>query len=81
VPDPVSLMVTTFGSGKIPDEKITQLVRKLFPFRPSDIIEQLDLLRPIYRETSVGGHFGRSGKGFSWEKTDRAELLKSEAGL
>ncbi|MBW1807515.1 MAG: methionine adenosyltransferase [Deltaproteobacteria bacterium] len=81
VADPVSLMVTTFGSGKIADEKIGGLIRKHFPTRPADIIEQLDLLRPIYRATAVGGHFGRSDPEFTWERTDKAELLKSEAGI
>jgi len=81
VADPVSLMVTTFGTGKIADDKIAELVRKHFPTRPADIIEQLDLLRPIYRATAVGGHFGRSNPEFTWERTDKAELLKSEAGI
>jgi S-adenosylmethionine synthetase len=81
VPEPVSLMVTTFGTGKISDDKIATLIRKHFPLKPAEIIGQLDLLRPIYRATSVGGHFGRSGPGFTWERTDKAELLKSEAGL
>jgi S-adenosylmethionine synthetase len=81
VADPVSLMVTTFGTGKIADEKIAGLIREHFPTRPADIIEQLDLLRPIYRATAVGGHFGRSDPEFTWERTDKAELLKSEAGI
>ena len=81
VAEPVSLMVTTFGTGKLPDDKIAGLVRQQFPFRPADIIRELDLLRPIYRQTSVGGHFGRSEEGFTWERTDRAEQLRSAAGL
>jgi S-adenosylmethionine synthetase len=81
VAEPVSLMVTTFGTGKIPDEKIAALVRKHFPLKPVEIIQELDLLRPIYRKTSVGGHFGRSEPDFTWERTDKAELLKSEAGI
>jgi S-adenosylmethionine synthetase len=81
VAEPVSLMVTTFGTGKIPDEKIAALVRKHFPLKPVEIIQGLDLLRPIYRKTSVGGHFGRSEPEFTWERTDKAELLKSEAGI
>ncbi len=81
VAEPVSLMVTTFGTGKIPDEKIVGLVRRHFPLKPVQIIQQLDLLRPIYRKTSVGGHFGRSEPEFTWERTDKAELLKSEAGI
>jgi S-adenosylmethionine synthetase len=81
VAEPVSLMVTTFGTGKITDQKIAELVRRHFPTKPADIIKQLDLLRPIYRKTAVGGHFGRNDPDFTWERTDRAELLKSEAGL
>jgi len=81
VAEPVSLMVTTFGTGKIEDKKIAELVRRHFPTKPADIIEQLDLLRPFYRKTAVGGHFGRTAPEFTWERTDRAELLKSEAGL
>ena len=81
VAEPVSLMVTTFGTGKIPDEKIAALVREHFPLKPVEIIHGLDLLRPIYRKTSVGGHFGRSEPEFTWERTDKAELLKSDAGI
>jgi S-adenosylmethionine synthetase len=81
VAEPVSLMVTTFGTGKIPDEKIAKLVRQHFPLKPADIIRGLDLLRPIYRKTSVGGHFGRSEPEFTWERTDKAELLRTAAGL
>jgi len=81
VAEPVSLMVTTFGSGKLPDEKIAALVRETFPTKPADIICELDLLRPIFRKTSVGGHFGRDEPEFTWEKTDRVEALKKAAGI
>ena len=81
VAEPVSLMVTTFGTGKIADEKIAALVRKHFPLKPAYIIRELDLLRPIYQATSVGGHFGRDGSEFTWEKTDKAEVLRAEAGI
>ncbi len=81
VAEPVSLMVTTFGTGKIPDAKIAELVREHFPLKPVELIRHLDLLRPIYRKTSVGGHFGRSEPEFTWERTDKAELLKTEAGV
>ena len=81
VAEPVSLMVTTFGTGKLPDSRIAELVRKHFPFKPAQIIEELDLRRPIYRKTSVGGHFGRKEEEFTWERTDRVERLKADAGL
>ncbi len=81
VAEPVSLMVTSFGTGKIPDGRIAEIVRDTFPLKPADIIEQLDLLRPIYRKTSVGGHFGRKDPDFTWEKLDRVDALKSAAGL
>ena len=75
VAEPVSLMATSFGTGVLADEKIAAMARRCFPCRPADIIEQLNLLQPIYRATSVGGHFGRSDR-FPWEKTDRIEMLK-----
>ncbi|MBU0456673.1 MAG: methionine adenosyltransferase [Nanoarchaeota archaeon] len=79
VAQPVSILVNTFGTGKIPEEKIVDLVKKNFDFRPKAIIEQLNLLRPIYKKTAAYGHFGRSDPDFTWEKTDRAEVLRSEA--
>ena len=72
---PVSVMVHTFGTGVVGDEKISRFVKKNFDMRPAAIIEQLDLLRPIYLETAAYGHFGRTGKNFTWEKTDRAEEI------
>jgi S-adenosylmethionine synthetase len=76
VAQPVSLMVNTFGTGKISDEKILQLIRKYFDMRPKAIIEHLGLRRPIYRKTAVFGHFGRNDPDFAWERTDKAEILK-----
>jgi S-adenosylmethionine synthetase len=76
IAQPVSVMVNTFGTGKIPDEKILELVKKHFDMRPKAIISHLDLLRPIYRKTSVFGHFGRDDPDFTWERTDKAETLK-----
>jgi S-adenosylmethionine synthetase len=76
VAQPVSLMVNTFGTGKISDEKILQLIRKYFDMRPKAIIESLRLRRPIYRKTAVFGHFGRNDPDFTWEMTDKAEILK-----
>ena len=76
VAEPVSLMVQTFGTGKISDEELTRLVQKHFDFTPGGIIETLDLRRPIYRKTAAYGHFGRELDEFTWEKTDMAETLK-----
>ncbi len=81
VAEPVSLMVTTFGTGKLPDARLAELVREIFPLKPADIIKQLDLLRPIYRKTAVGGHFGRTDPDFTWEKLDRTDALKQAAGV
>ncbi|MDP7282539.1 MAG: methionine adenosyltransferase domain-containing protein, partial [Candidatus Undinarchaeales archaeon] len=81
VAEPVSVMVNTFGTGKVPDEKLVELVRKHFPLKPKDILEQLDLRRPIFRKTATYGHFGREDPDFTWEKTDKAEVLKQDAGL
>ena len=81
VAEPVSLLVNTLGTGKIPEEKIIELVRKNFDLTPGGIIEYLNLRRPIYKKTSVYGHFGRSEEEFTWEKTDKAEQLKKEAGI
>ena len=81
VSEPVSLYAETFGTGKISDERITEIVRKHFDVRPGAIIKELDLRRPIYRKTAAYGHFGREDPDFTWEKTDKAELLKKEAKL
>jgi S-adenosylmethionine synthetase len=81
VAEPVSVMVDTFGTGKIPDDRILELVKKCFDMRPKEIIEHLDLLRPIYRKTAVFGHFGRDDPDFTWEKTDMAETLRKAADL
>lgn len=81
VAQPVSVMVNTFGTGKIPDESILKLVKKHFDMRPKAIIDHLNLLRPIYRKTAVFGHFGRDDPDFTWERTDKAEILKKDAGV
>jgi S-adenosylmethionine synthetase len=81
VADPVSLMVNTFGTGKIPEEEIENLARKHFDMRPAAIIAHLDLKRPIYKDTAAFGHFGRTDVNFPWEKTDKADALKRAAGL
>jgi S-adenosylmethionine synthetase len=81
VADPVSVMVHTEGTGRIPEEKITQVVRDHFKLTPRGIMEELDLRRPIYKKTAAFGHFGRSEPEFTWERTDRAAALKGAAGV
>jgi len=76
VSKPVSLMVYTYGTGKVPDEEITDAVRKVFDMRPKAIIEHLQLLRPIYRKTAAYGHFGREDGDFTWERTDKVDELR-----
>jgi S-adenosylmethionine synthetase len=81
VPHPVSIMVDSFGTARIDEDKIKELIRLHFELRPKGMIESLDLLRPIYKNTSSYGHFGRNEKEFTWEKTDKAEALKKDASL
>ncbi|MGB2623349.1 MAG: methionine adenosyltransferase [Candidatus Acidiferrum sp.] len=81
VAEPVSVMAETFGTATISEEKITSLIREYFTLTPKGIIETLDLRRPIYKDTAAYGHFGRSGAGFTWERTDRADVLRKAAGL
>ena len=81
VAKPVSILVDTFGTGKIDDEKIAELVEKNFDLRPAAIIRDLDLRRPIYRQTAAYGHFGRTDIDLPWEHTDKAEILRAQAGL
>jgi S-adenosylmethionine synthetase len=80
VAEPVSVMVDSFGTATVPEEKITELVRELFKLTPKGIIETLDLRKPVYKATAAYGHFGRTGAGFTWEKTDRADALRKAAG-
>jgi S-adenosylmethionine synthetase len=79
VSEPVSIHVDTFGTGQLPDYALAEIVRRSFPLTPSGIIRHLDLLRPIYRKTASGGHFGRSEPEFTWERTDKAQLLRDTA--
>jgi S-adenosylmethionine synthetase len=81
VAEPVSVMVNTFGTGKIPTKRIAEIVREVFDLRPRAIIEQLDLLRPIYRKTAAYGHFGRNLPEFTWERTDKVDILREKAGF
>jgi len=81
VAEPVSIMVDTFGTGRVKEELIEELIRAYFQMTPRGMIEQLDLLRPIYKKTACYGHFGRTEPEFTWEKTDKADILRKEAGL
>jgi S-adenosylmethionine synthetase len=81
VADPVSVMVETFGTGSVPDEKIVRAIRATFDLKPRAIIEGLNLLRPIYRRTAAYGHFGRTEKAFTWEATDKKDVLRDAAGV
>ena len=78
---PTSVMITTDGTGKVSDEKLSDLVQKHFDLRPKGIVQMLDLLRPIYQKTAAYGHFGREEPEFSWERTDKAAALRADAGL
>ena len=81
VAEPTSVSIETFGTSKIDNDKIVKLVREHFELKPKGLIEMLDLLRPIYRQTAAYGHFGREDADFTWERTDKAEALKADAGL
>ena len=81
VAQPVSINVNSFGTGKVSEERLAELVREVFDMRPRAITEQLDLLRPIYKKTAAYGHFGRELSEFTWEKTDKAAILKEKAGI
>jgi S-adenosylmethionine synthetase len=81
VANPTSVMVTTYGTGKISDEKLSALVLTHFDLRPKGIIQMLDLLRPIYEKTAAYGHFGRDEPEFTWEATDKARALAAGAGI
>lgn len=81
VAEPVSLMTDTFGTGKIKDEAIDQIVRELFSFKPVNMIKHLRLTRPIFKKTACGGHFGRTDPDFTWEKTDMADVIRDKAGI
>jgi S-adenosylmethionine synthetase len=81
VAEPVSLMVDTFGTSKIPPDRIAEIVRETFSFKPANMVKYLKLLRPIYQKTACYGHFGRIDPDFTWEKTDMADTLREKAGL
>jgi S-adenosylmethionine synthetase len=81
VAEPVSLMIDTFGTGKIPPERIAEIVRDTFSFKPAEMIKHLRLLRPIYKKTACYGHFGRNDPDFTWEHTDKVDDLREKAGI
>jgi len=81
VAEPVSVMVDSYGTGRVPDEKVTEIVRAHFKLTPRGIIQDLQLRRPIYRKTAAFGHFGRTEAEFTWERTDRVDALRADAGL
>jgi len=81
VAEPVSLMIDTFGTGKIPPDRIAEIVRETFSFKPADMIKHLRLLRPIFKKTACYGHFGRNDPDFTWEYTDRVDELREKAGI
>jgi S-adenosylmethionine synthetase len=81
IAEPVSFYINTYGTGKIPDERLLEIARKVFPLKPREIIEHLKLRRPIWRKTAAYGAFGRNDPDFTWEATDKAALLRKEAGL
>jgi S-adenosylmethionine synthetase len=80
-PEPVSMLINTFGTGKVSEEKLIELVKENFKLTPAGIIESLNLLRPIYSQTAAYGHFGRNEKDFTWENTDKAAELKAQSGV
>ena len=81
VADPVSVLVRTEGTGRVDETTLANLVREHFPLTPKGIIAHLDLRRPIYQKTAAYGHFGRKEPGFTWENTDKAEILRAAAGV
>ena len=81
VAEPISVLVDTFATGQISEDKIVKLIRRYFDLTPAGIIKKLNLLRPIYKKTAAYGHFGRKDPDFTWEKTDLAKTLRRAAGL
>jgi S-adenosylmethionine synthetase len=81
IAEPTSISIETFGTGKISNARIIQLIREHFDLRPHGLITMLDLLRPIYFPTAAYGHFGRMESGFTWERTDKADILRADAGI
>ncbi len=80
VAHPLSVMINTFGTGTVDEEKLAEAVREVFDLRPKGIVQELDLLRPIYAKTAAYGHFGRELPEFTWERTDKVDVLKAAVG-
>jgi S-adenosylmethionine synthetase len=81
LPDPLSIMVYTYGTGAIPDDRIMAIIKDTFSFKPALMIQYLDLQRPIFKKTAAYGHFGRTDPDFTWEYVNKAEVLREKAGL
>jgi S-adenosylmethionine synthetase len=81
VPEPISILIDTKNTGKVPEKRIEEIISDVFDLRPAAIIEYLDLLRPIYKATSAYGHFGRKNPDFTWEKTNKADIIREKAGI
>ena len=81
VAEPVSVLVNTFGTGKLEDQRLAEIIRETFSLTPAGMIKELNLRRPIYQKTAAFGHFGRTEESFTWEKTDKAEALREAAQL
>jgi S-adenosylmethionine synthetase len=81
VAEPLSIVVYTYGTGVIPDAKILEIIRNTFSFKPAAMISYLDMLRPIFKKTAAYGHFGRPDPDFTWEQTNRSDLIREKAGL
>jgi S-adenosylmethionine synthetase len=81
VAEPVSVLIDTSGTGKVDDDKLSEIVRGHFKLTPKGIIETLNLRRPIYKKTAAFGHFGRTEPEFTWERTDKADALRKDAGV
>ena len=81
VAEPTSISIETFGTGKVDEDRLIKIIREHFDMRPKGLIAMLDLLRPIYQKTAAYGHFGRTDESFTWEQTDKAEILRDAAGL
>ncbi len=81
LPDPLSIMVYTYDTGKIPDDKLLEIIKSTFNFKPSAMIQYLDMQRPIFKKTAAYGHFGRTDPDFTWEYVNKANVLREKAGL
>jgi S-adenosylmethionine synthetase len=81
LPDPLSIMIYTYGTNNIPDDRILEIIKDTFVFKPAAMIQYLDMQRPIFKKTAAYGHFGRTDPDFTWEYTNKVEILREKAGL